>query len=330
MPALGYAAQSGPETPVPIASLTKMANARGHPPRPSAGPGAHGPTITITQADAAEFDFDIDNDESNIPIQAGEMLTERQMLEALMNQSANDIAYSLAVWDAGTMPAFVAKMNASGRLPRRRHTHYVDASGYDPQSVSTASDSLRIAAAGMRIPAFAQVVGLPTVTLPLVGTVHNIVTQIGSQRGGRHQVGLHLPGRRLHGAGRVPGHRRTVGPGARLGAGPARPCPGGPKPTPRPRPVTLGHPAPTPSTTTTTVPTTTSRSCTRSATPGPSSRSCSMPPRRPWSRCRWSPVAKCWCRPRADWGGTSHRVAVVATQGRGCSGWPGQTGRLGR
>ena len=60
------------------------------------------------------------------------------------------------------------------------HTHYADASGYDPQSVSTAADTLRIAAAGMNIPAFAHVVSLSTVTLPLVGTVHNIVTEIGS------------------------------------------------------------------------------------------------------------------------------------------------------
>ncbi|MGA3149964.1 MAG: hypothetical protein ABSF33_21195, partial [Acidimicrobiales bacterium] len=165
VPALGYAAQSGPEVPVPIASLTKMANAvvilRDHP----LAPGAEGPTITVTQPDVAEYDYDINNDESNIPIQLGEKLTEFQMLEALMNQSANDIAYSLAMWDAGSVPAFVAKMNALAVSLGADHTHYADASGYDPQSVSTAADTLRIAAAGMNIPAFAHVVSLSTVTL---------------------------------------------------------------------------------------------------------------------------------------------------------------------
>ena len=101
VPALGYASQSGPETPVPIASLTKMTNAvvilRDHP----VAPGANGPMITITPDDVSQYDVDLDNDESNIPIQAGEVLSERQMLEALLTQSANDIAYSLAVWDAG-------------------------------------------------------------------------------------------------------------------------------------------------------------------------------------------------------------------------------------
>jgi D-alanyl-D-alanine carboxypeptidase (penicillin-binding protein 5/6) len=180
VPDLSYAAQSGPEAPVPIASLTKMANAvvilRDHP----VAPGANGPAITVTAADVGQYDYDLANDESNIPIAVGEVLSERQMLEALLTQSANDIAYSLAVWDAGSESAFVAKMNALAVSLGATHTHYVDASGYLPQSVSTAADCLRIAAAGMSIPTFAEVVGMSTVSLPLVGTAHNIVTEIGS------------------------------------------------------------------------------------------------------------------------------------------------------
>jgi hypothetical protein len=180
VPSIGYAAHSGPTSSVPIASLTKMTTAvvilRDHP----LVRGASGPTIIITPDMANQFDVDLDNDESNIPLQAGEHLTEYQMLEALMNQSANDVAWSLAVWDAGSLPAFVAKMNALARSLGAAHSHYVDASGFDPRSVSSAPDVLRVAAAGMQIPAFADIVGQSTVTLPLVGTVHNIVTQIGS------------------------------------------------------------------------------------------------------------------------------------------------------
>ena len=172
-------AQSGPESSVPIASLTKMTTAvvilRDHP-LPA---GSDGPGITVTPADAAEYQTELHNDESSIAIQAGETLTERQMLEAMLTQSANDIAFSLAMWDAGSIPAFVAKMNALATSLGTTGTHYVDASGYDPQTVSTASDVLRIAAAGMAIPAFAQTVALTSVDLPLVGTLHNIVSEIG-------------------------------------------------------------------------------------------------------------------------------------------------------
>ena len=143
-------------------------------------PAPSGPSITLTADDVGQYDTDLQQDETNIPLQVGEQLTEEQMLEALLNQSANDIAYSLAVWDAGSESAFVAKMNALAASLGADGTHYVDTSGFDPLSVSTAADTLRIAAAGMAIPAFAAVAAMPTVSLPLVGTVHNIVKEIGT------------------------------------------------------------------------------------------------------------------------------------------------------
>ena len=108
------------------------------------------------------------------------MLTERQLLEAMLLRSANDVAYSLALWDAGDVPSFVAKMNATATQLGTTSTHYVDASGYDPGSVSTAADCLRIAAADMAIPTFAEIVGMSSVDLPLVGPVPNVVSQVGS------------------------------------------------------------------------------------------------------------------------------------------------------
>jgi D-alanyl-D-alanine carboxypeptidase (penicillin-binding protein 5/6) len=179
IPALGYAQQSGPESSVPIASLTKMTNAlvvlRDHP----VPAGGSGPSITITADDVAEYDNELHNDQSTVPIHTGEVLTEVQMLQALLTQSANDMAYSLAVWDAGSEPAFVAKMNALAASLGATSSHYVDASGYDPASVSTASDVLRVAAAGMLDPTFAQIVGMSSIDFPGVGTLPNVVSEIG-------------------------------------------------------------------------------------------------------------------------------------------------------
>jgi serine-type D-Ala-D-Ala carboxypeptidase (penicillin-binding protein 5/6) len=180
VPSLGYAAQSGPESPVPIASLTKMTTAvvilRDHP-LPA---GSDGPAIPVTAADAAEYQAELKADESSVAIQAGETITERQMLEGLLLASANDIAFSLAMWDAGSIPAFAAKMNALATSLGATNTHYVDASGYDPASVSAAADVLKVASVGMAIPTFAEIVALPQASLPLVGTVHNVVTEIGT------------------------------------------------------------------------------------------------------------------------------------------------------
>ena len=65
-------------------------------------------------------------------VQPGEKLNERQLLDGLLVHSANNLADVLAQWDAGSIPAFVAKMNATATSLGMTHTHYADASGLDP------------------------------------------------------------------------------------------------------------------------------------------------------------------------------------------------------
>src|SRR5204863_304982 len=65
------------------------------------GLGQDGPTITLTDADVVDTDRRRRQQESVVPIDAGEQLTERQALQALLLPSANNIAEVLARWDAG-------------------------------------------------------------------------------------------------------------------------------------------------------------------------------------------------------------------------------------
>ncbi len=171
IPSVGYSAQSGPEQSVPVASMTKIMTGylilRDHP----LGPGQDGPPITITPADVSYYDQDTATDQANVPLAAGEVLSERQMLEGLLIHSANDFAYSLGAWDAGSVPAFVAKMNAAASQLGMAQTHYVDPSGYLPQSQSTAADLLKVATVALREPTFASIVTMANVSLPLSGLV---------------------------------------------------------------------------------------------------------------------------------------------------------------
>jgi D-alanyl-D-alanine carboxypeptidase (penicillin-binding protein 5/6) len=180
IPAVGLQVQSGPEHPVPVASMTKMMTAyvvlEDHP----LALGQQGPNVTMTPADAAQFGIDTVTDQANVELKQGEVLTEHQMLEGLLVHSANDLAYALACWDAGSLPAFVAKMNATASALGMRDTHFGDASGFLPSSVSTASDLLRVAAAAMADPVFAQIVSMPSVTLPLAGTVQSYTPLVGT------------------------------------------------------------------------------------------------------------------------------------------------------
>ena len=135
--------------------------------------GQEGPTITLTDADVADTDAGADRSESVVSIAAGEQLTERQALQALLLPSANNIAAVLARWDAGSEDRFVARMNATARSLGMTHTRYTDPSGYDDATVSTAADQVRIVDRAMRLPVFASIVATPSATLPVAGTVHN-------------------------------------------------------------------------------------------------------------------------------------------------------------
>ena len=141
--------------------------------------GRAGPTITLTDADVADTDRRRAHHESVVSVAAGEHLTERQALLALLLPSANNIAAVLARWDAGSVDRFVARMNATARSLGMTHTHYTDPSGYDEATVSTAADQLRIVERAMRLAVFASIVATPSARLPVAGTVHNTNTLLG-------------------------------------------------------------------------------------------------------------------------------------------------------
>ena len=172
--------QAGPnQHPAAIASVAKVMTAylvlRDHP----LSPGQDGPTITLSDADVVDTDRRRRQEESVVPIAAGEQLTERQALQALLLPSANNIAVVLARWDGGSADRFVARMNATARSLGMTRTRYTDPSGYDAATVSTAADQVRIVDRAMRLPAFASIVATPSATLPVAGTVHNTDALLG-------------------------------------------------------------------------------------------------------------------------------------------------------
>jgi D-alanyl-D-alanine carboxypeptidase (penicillin-binding protein 5/6) len=142
-------------------------------------PGQDGPTITLTDDDVADTDRRRGQEESVVSISAGEQLTERQALQALLLPSANNIAAVLARWAAGSADRFVAQMNVTARSLGMTHTRYTDPSGYDDATVSTAADQVRIVEQALRLPVFARIVATPSATLPVAGAVHNTNTLLG-------------------------------------------------------------------------------------------------------------------------------------------------------
>jgi serine-type D-Ala-D-Ala carboxypeptidase (penicillin-binding protein 5/6) len=167
---LGSLGVRGAQTPVPIASVTKVMTAyvilRDHP----LSGKQNGPVITVDAQAAAESQS---TEESTAKVKKDQKFTERQMLQLLLVPSGNNIARLLARWDAGTQEAFVAKMKKTAAGLGMTHTTYTGASGFESTTRSTAVDQLKLAREVMKNDVFRSVVALPNVNIPGVGTIYN-------------------------------------------------------------------------------------------------------------------------------------------------------------
>ncbi|HEY1522359.1 MAG TPA: serine hydrolase [Solirubrobacteraceae bacterium] len=169
----GRPAASPDQQPVPIASVAKVMTAYLVLKRYPLSGAQAGFTFIVTEAEVQDAAQDASENQSRVAVAAGEQLTERQLLEALMIPSGNNIAWILAAQVAGGETGFVAEMNAEARALGMDHTTYTDPSGFDPGTVSTAADQLRVLRQAMRFAVFRQIVSMPSVTLPVAGTVTN-------------------------------------------------------------------------------------------------------------------------------------------------------------
>ncbi|MFF7193355.1 D-alanyl-D-alanine carboxypeptidase [Streptomyces sp. NPDC008079] len=167
---LGSLGVHGAQTPVPIASVTKVMTAylilRDH---PLTGKQT-GPTIPV---DAQAADEASSSDESTAQVKKGQQFTERQMLQLLLIPSGNNIARLLARWDSGTQEAFVTKMTKAAADLGMTNTTYTGASGFEETTRSTAVDQLKLAREVMKNDVFRSVVAQPNIDIPGVGTIYN-------------------------------------------------------------------------------------------------------------------------------------------------------------
>jgi D-alanyl-D-alanine carboxypeptidase (penicillin-binding protein 5/6) len=169
----GQPAASPHQQPAPIASMAKVMTAYLTLKRYPLSGARNGFTITINAAQAQAEAQDAAENQSVVAVKAGEQLSERQLLEALLIPSGNNIAQVLAAQEAGSETRFVDEMNAEARALGMNRTIYTDPSGFDPSTVSTAADQLRVFQRAMHSPVFRQIVSMASVTLPVAGTLTN-------------------------------------------------------------------------------------------------------------------------------------------------------------
>lgn len=116
--------------------------------------------VTISQRAA-------DVGEAEAGLVAGEVLTLRELLTAMLVRSANDAAVAVAEGVGGSVQAFVDLMNAKAQELGLENTHYENPHGLDAIGhFTTARDLLTLAKTAMQNPLFATLVRIQTVRLP--------------------------------------------------------------------------------------------------------------------------------------------------------------------
>ncbi|MGW3106056.1 D-alanyl-D-alanine carboxypeptidase [Streptomyces sp. NPDC001100] len=159
---IGTMGNFGKQKPVAIGSVAKAMTAyivlKDHPLKA----GAEGEKITVDATAEKEGGYDKDGESTLNTVKAGDVLTEKQALSAIMIPSANNIARLLARWDAGSEAAFIKKMNDTAKSLGMTNTTYTDASGLKETTVSTAEDQVKLGNQLVRIQALMDITKLPS------------------------------------------------------------------------------------------------------------------------------------------------------------------------
>lgn len=126
-----YLYQKNDNAKLPMASLTKLMTAL-------VIMQSHKPDDVVTIPDGLPA---LGAADEALGFQPGEKFTVEQMLQALLIQSANDSANALAVWDAGSIEGFTAKMNQSAKAWDLENSQFNSVSGLDtPNHYASAKD----------------------------------------------------------------------------------------------------------------------------------------------------------------------------------------------
>ena len=140
-----------------------------------------GPAIPVDDAAVADYAARQAAQESVVKVAKGEQLSEYDALQALLIPSGNNIAALLARWDAGSLTAFVAKMNARAATLGLKLTHFDDPAGVQDTTAGSPAELVALAEVAMQDEVFAGTVIKTAATVPVAGLVFNVNYIIGQE-----------------------------------------------------------------------------------------------------------------------------------------------------
>lgn len=155
------------DQPLPIASLTKITT-----------------SLVILQHHKLDEEVKVPtlpnftSDVTTLGIKAGQTYTVRDLLSATLIGSEADAATALAIWDSGSVDAFVPKMNKLAKSWQLNNTKYGGVVGLDdPSNYSSVADLIVLTQLGLRNAEFSKLVDSAQATITSKeGTSYHVVT----------------------------------------------------------------------------------------------------------------------------------------------------------
>lgn len=176
----GVVKTTGLQQHVSTASITKVITALCILERKPLKLGQQGPTLVMGRDDYELYQQEVSQNGSLLPIYQGMELTQYQALQAIMIPSANNISNSLAIWAFGSLDAYSEYANNFAMRHGLVNTRIGnDASGFDPSTVSNATDLVRLGAIVAKNPVLMEIAAQKEADFPFSGTLYNYNTALG-------------------------------------------------------------------------------------------------------------------------------------------------------
>lgn len=135
--------------------------------------GGQGGAVTFTDADEALREEYLAVDGKVAPLSAGTTLSQRQVMQVVLVESANNYATALARWAFGDDAAFVAAAGDWLAEHDLDDTTIVEPTGLSPDNRSTTADLLELGRLALDDPDVASIVRTTSLEVPGVGLVEN-------------------------------------------------------------------------------------------------------------------------------------------------------------
>jgi D-alanyl-D-alanine carboxypeptidase (penicillin-binding protein 5/6) len=169
----GVLAASGSDKALPMASITKIVMALVVLQERPLGVDEKGPSVTMTAADVALHDRYLRVNGKVAPVRAGQVYTQRELLDLALIESANNYATTLANWAFGSEKAFLSAAREWVSAHDLGSLKVADSTGLDPGNRATASDLVELGRLALADPVVSEIVATEKLTMHDIGLVEN-------------------------------------------------------------------------------------------------------------------------------------------------------------